>query len=164
MKKLLTALALVLALTGCTTSNNKPEEPKGPAAITTLDVATFAGEMEKTEIAKIKVDVIDAEGHEIEWALKDAQAELRTNLVNTLKTLNLTEAEDQAKQYGNYSLFIDLNSVLDTNYARLIVVGDILTVKTSAGHKNYTIDDAAKTVLTTFINEVATEYAKVNAQ
>ena len=157
MKKLLTALALVLALAGCST-NNKQEEPKGPAAIATLDVATFATEMEKTEIAKIKVDVIDAEGHEIEWALSETETDLLATLVSSLKTLNLTEAEDQAKQYGDYTLFIDLNSVLDTNYARLIVVGDILTVKTSAGHKNYTVDDAAMTTLTSFIEAVVTAY------
>ena len=158
MKKLLTALALVLALAGCSTNSNKQEEPKGPAAIATLDVATFATEMEKTEIAKIKVYVIDAEGHEIEWALSETETDLLATLVSTLKTLNLTEAEDQAKQYGDYTLFIDLNSVLDTNYARLIVVGDILTVKTSAGHKNYTVDDAAMTTLTSFIEAVVTAY------
>ena len=163
MKKLLGALVLALALVGCGTNNEpKPQEPTNNA-IQTLDVATFAEEMSKTEITKIKVDVVN-EGKEIEWALKEEQTELRSTLVDTLKTLNLTEAENQNKVYGSYTLFIDLNGVLDSNYARLIVVNDTLTVKTSQGHKNYTVDDAAMATLTTFVTTVADAYALANAQ
>lgn len=165
MKKLLTALALVLALTGCASEPKEDETPKGPAAIATLDAATFAGEMETTAIENVKVDTIyvDEEGaHEIEERLAETETELRTSVVNSLKSLTLTKAESQEKVYGDMTLFIDLYTVLDTNYARLALFNidgvEVLVVKTNEGFVNYTVDEAASTTLATISNEIVAHY------
>lgn len=167
MKKLLGALVLALALCGCTTkpSGETPKEPGGPAAIATLDVATFADEMANTDLGKVKVDTFytDAEGvHEIEKALSENETGLRTTLVNTLKTLNLTQAENQNKVYGDIVLFIDLNKVVDTNYARLALYEvedtNVLVIKTNEKFVNYAVDDTAEAVLTDVMNAIADYY------
>ncbi|MGN1344077.1 MAG: hypothetical protein ACI4U3_05815 [Traorella sp.] len=165
MKKLLSALVLALALCGCTTKPNEDTpKPSGPAAIATLDVATFADELANTALSSVKVDAFyyDADGaHEIEETLTEEEAQLRTTLVDTLKTLNVSEAENQNKVYGSLTLFIDLNSVIDSNYARLALYEvdgtNVLVIKTNEKFVNYNVDDAASAVLTS-VSSAITDY------
>lgn len=151
MKKLLSALAIVLVLAGCSG--------------TTLDASTFAGEMESTAIENVKVDVIYAAedgAHEIEVRFAETETELRTSLVNSLKSLSLTKAENQDKVYGDITLFIDLYTVLDSNYTRLALYNvngeQVLVVKTNEEHVNYTVDEAASTTLTAISDAIVAHY------
>lgn len=141
MKKLLAALAFVLTLTGCSST---PKEP-------TLDLETYVSELENTELTAVKIDylvgVINDEEVEAEGRLTAEDGEVHKALVNALKELTLTKAEDQAKIYGSATLYIDLNGVIDENYARIAVYeGDTtkVVILTNDGYVNYDLADATQ--------------------
>ncbi len=144
MKKILSALALLLVVAGCSNTPKEPEKPEGPAAITTLDCATFAEELGNTATENVRVYVADYEKPtsglvELNLDSDDLKNEIKT----VLSGLELEKAENQDKVYGTALFFVDLNKTLDTNYARVILIDSTLTVQTREGFVNYTVDDEA---------------------
>ena len=137
MKKLLSALVLALALCGCTTEKPNTDTP---SALATLDVPTYVTELEKTKPTSIKIDyVVDAKT-ELEGRLIEEDSAVISAIATELKGWSLTKAEDQNKIYGSTTLYIDLNAVVDTNYARVAVYEGETTkivVHTNEGFVNY---------------------------
>lgn len=167
MKKILSALALLLVVAGC--SNAPKEEPKEePTAITTLDSASFVEEMGKTEDAKIRIYFGNPE--DLSVSLADLKlgnlsegvdgAAVKADVENALKSLTLTKAENQDKLSGNPVFFVDLNGVIDANYTRFVVFEDAIMVQTNEGFVNYNFDEAAHTVLDEMINKYVAEFSK----
>ncbi|WP_071441581.1 lipoprotein [Traorella massiliensis] len=98
MKKFLSVLALLLVVAGCSNApaenENTPNENQ-PAAITTLDTVTFADELENTETVKVYVnDSADTSKTLVEAYLDADSADLKTVVVDTLKSLTLEESSD----------------------------------------------------------------------
>ena len=150
MKRFLTALALLLVVAGCSNApaeTEKPQDENKPAAITTLDTATFVSEMENTAVIKVFVaDYEDLTATAVEEHLSH-EDEVVKEISGTLASLNLEKASDQNKVYGMPLFFIDLNSVVDSNYTRFVVFEGVAVVQTNEGFVNYTLDDAATETL-----------------
>lgn len=168
MKKILSALALLLVVAGC--SQAPKEEPKNePTAITTLDSATFVEEMGKTEDAKIRIyfgnpkdltaPLADLKLGNLPEGVDVDGAAVKEDVVNALKALSLTKAENQNKLSGNPVFFVDLNGVIDANYTRFVVFEDAIMVSTKEGNVNYNFDEAAHTALDEMINKYVAEFA-----
>lgn len=164
MKKVLSTLALLLVVAGCSTApeTDKPQDDNKPAAITTLDAPTFASEMENTETIKVYVaDYEDPTSTAVEENLKDENSETTKAVMDAIAAMNLEKADSQEKVYGTLTFFIDLNHVYDSNYTRFAVIDDVIVVQTNEGFVNYTLDDdakeAIKTISDTLINEFQVE-------
>ena len=166
MKKLLSALVLALALCGCSTTPQ--DEVDTPASLATLDVPTYVTELEKTEPTSIKIDYVyyveteeGLEEAEVEGRLTADDAAVVTSLATELSSWTLTESEDQSKIYGSATLYIDLNAVIDSNYARVAVYeGDVtkVVVLTNDGFVNYDLSaDTPASGLETIILDYFTE-------
>lgn len=135
MKKLLMAFALVVALVGCGASK--------------LDAATYTKQLSETELASVKVKYVtgDEEVGDIEAYLTEEDGEFRTALVGAIEGATLTKAEKQDKIFGTPVLYIDLNKIVDDNYARYSVYetadGLVVVLLNNEEYVNYTVDTAA---------------------
>ena len=163
MKKFLSVLALLLVVAGCSNApaenENTPNENQ-PAAITTLDTVTFADELENTEIVKVYVnDSADTSKTLVEAYLDADSADLKTVVVDTLKSLTLEESSDQEKVYGTPYFMIDLNSALDSNYVRFAVFEDTVVIQTKESYVNYTLDDASAETINTLTSSIVQAFA-----
>lgn len=148
MKKLLTALALVLALTGCASEPKEDEnKTQDPAAIQTLDVATYTTELGNTEYGEIRYDLVTAE-REIEGRFTEEEAEFVTSVTTALNALTLTEATETLTFTAAPTFYIDLHASYATNYARVgihdVEDGMVVEVRTNEGFKQYTVNDTTQ--------------------
>ena len=144
MKKLLTALALVLALTGCASEPKEDDKPQEPAAIQTLDVATFTTELSNTELGEVRYDLVTAE-REIEGRFTTEE----TEFVESVKTaLTLTEVTETTKFTIAPTFYVDLHAAYASNYARVAIYtvegGMVVEVRTNEGFKQYTVADTTQ--------------------
>lgn len=137
MKKFLAGLACVLVLAGCSAAGG-------------VDAASFNKDMKATAADAVRVYVTTEESRAS--AAFDAKSVDTTTIQALLEGLTLTESEDQSKIYGDPFYFVELNKVVDANFARFIVYGDgsVVVVK-GEEYKNYTISEAdLATVSSTF--------------
>lgn len=150
MKKLLSVLVLALALCGCgnnTNNNNDKVDENKPAALATLDVATYLTELEKTEPNKVRYDLITGT-REIEGRFTAEEDTFVTSVKDALSALTLAEATNQDKVYGTPTFHMDLNAAYESNYARFAVFegaeGMVVVILTNEGFKNYTVTDTTQ--------------------
>ena len=144
MKKLLTALALVLALTGCASEPKEDDKPQEPAAIQTLDVATFTTELSNTELGEVRYDLVTAE--------REIEGRFTTEVVESVKTaltaLTLTEVTETTKFTIAPTFYVDLHAAYASNYARVAIYtvegGMVVEVRTNEGFKQYTVADTTQ--------------------
>lgn len=163
MKKFLSVLALLLVVAGC---SNAPAENENtlnenqPAAITTLDAATFAKELESTETVKFYVtDPEDTSATLAEGQFDADTADSKQEVADTIASLTLEEASDQEKVYGTPMFIVDLNAVSASNYARFAVFEDVVVIQTKDSFVNYTYDDAAAESINTLIDSLVATFA-----
>lgn len=160
MKKIAAVLALLLTVTAC---SNAPEQPKQddnkPAAMTTLDVETFASELKGSE--KVKAFIADEEDLSA-TALEEYVSDeaLKNEIADSLSNLQLEKADNQNKVYGFPRFFVDLNTVLDANYVRLAVFEDVLVVQTNNEFVNYTLNEENQQIVNTVIDQLFAAYAE----
>ena len=147
MKKLLTALALVLALTGCASEPKEDDKPQEPTAIQTLDVATFTTELSNTELGEVRYDLVTAE-REIEGRFTAEETEFVESVKTALTGLTLTEATETTKFTAAPTFYIDLHAAYASNYARVGIYtvegGMVVEVRTNEGFKQYTVADTTQ--------------------
>ena len=166
MKKLLSVLALALALCGCgnnTNNNNDKVDENKPAALATLDVATYLTELEKTDSKKVRYDLL-TDTYEIEGRFTAEETDFVASVKSAMAALTLTEAASQEKVYGTPKFHMDLNAAYDSNYARFAVFetaeGMIVVILTNEGFKNYTVTDT--TQVTALYTLFETQYPKAD--
>lgn len=147
MKKLLTALALVLALTGCASEPKEDDKPQEPTAIQTLDVATFVTELTNTEVGEVRYDLV-TETREIEGRFTAEETEFVESVKTALTALTLTEVTEATKFTTAPTFYIDLHAAYASNYARVGIYtvegGMVVEVRTNEGFKQYSVADTTQ--------------------
>ncbi len=163
MKKFLSALALLLVVAGCSNApaeNGNSSEEDQSAAITTLDAATFAKELESTETVKFYVnDPEDTSVTLAEGEFDADTADAKKEVADTISSLDLKEADDQKKVYGTPLFIVDLNAVSAPNYARFAVFEDVVVIQTKDKFVNYTLDDASEEAINTLTDSLVATFA-----
>ena len=146
MKKLLSVLVLALALCGCANKENTNDtnvDTNKPAALATLDAATYATELTNTDYAEVRYDLL-TETREIEGRFKAEEATFVTSVKDAIAALTLTEAANQEKVMGTPTFYMDLHAAYASNYARFSVYdttdGKVVVILTNEGFKNYIVE------------------------
>lgn len=159
MKKMLSALALVLVVAGCSNASNKEPEQQvnEPAAITTLDAATFASEFENAEKIKVFIGKEENPAETLVEVYLEDEAVVK-EVKEMVASLSLTKSANSDRVYGNPFMFIDLNTPLDSNYVRFSLSEDMIVIQTSTDFVNYDVDDASEEAIEGVIHHLIELY------
>ena len=136
----------MLALTGCASEPKEDDKPQEPAAIQTLDVATYVTELSNTELSEVRYDLVTAE-REIEGRFTAEETEFVESVKTALTALSLTEVE-ATKFTIAPTFYIDLHAAYASNYTRVAIYsvdgGMVVEVRTNEGFKQYTVTDTTQ--------------------